>query len=315
MQPVTLLARRCAVSALRSLLRCIARTCFADVQLQADERENLGIQTEAVQMLNVARQWSAAATVLDAGPLVAVLADLRAAESAADASHEEFRRAEQLYQNDKNVARKTRDAARTQSITDEGRVVDRAQSDSFSLGPADSRDERLGAGAAGQRSSGGPRDARACGTHAAAARSAASVASRSRRSAAPRAGTPTLSGRCRRVSPSICGGHAAYSSRSAPRRPTAARPGSSRPLRGSQGRGHPASAIVRWHGASGYTRKSRPAPSFVARFDEALAWKARAVLEGDVRHRRAHRRGRCARAARRRAQRAPSPEGADEADD
>ncbi len=36
---------------------------------------------------------------------------------------EEFQRAEQLYQNDTNVARKTRDAARTQSITDEGRVA------------------------------------------------------------------------------------------------------------------------------------------------------------------------------------------------
>lgn len=97
--------------------------CFADVQLQPDERENLGIQTEAVQVLNVARQWSAAATVLDAGPLVAALSDLRAAESAAEASRDEFRRAEQLYQNDKNVARKTRDAARTQSITEEGRVA------------------------------------------------------------------------------------------------------------------------------------------------------------------------------------------------
>src|SRR4051812_48217202 len=99
------------------------KTCLADVQLQAEERENLGIQTEAVQMLNVARQWSAAATVLDAGPLVAALADLRAAESAAETSREEFRRADQLYQNDANVARKTRDAARTQAITDEGRVA------------------------------------------------------------------------------------------------------------------------------------------------------------------------------------------------
>src|SRR5262245_12415450 len=93
-------------------------SCFADIQLQPEERENLGIQTEAVQMLNVARQWSAVATVLDAGPLVGALADLRAAESTAEASREEFQRAEQLYQNDKNVARKTRDAARTQSITD-----------------------------------------------------------------------------------------------------------------------------------------------------------------------------------------------------
>jgi hypothetical protein len=110
-----------------ALLAFVAATaaacCFADVQLQAEERENLGIQTEPVQMLNTARQWSATATVLDTGPLVATLADLRAAESAAEASREEFRRAEQLYQNDNNVSRKTRDAARTQSITDEGRVA------------------------------------------------------------------------------------------------------------------------------------------------------------------------------------------------
>lgn len=101
----------------------VATRALADVRLQPEERENLGIQTEAVQMLDVARQWPAAATVLDAGPLVAVLADLRAAESAAEASREEFRRAEQLYRNDTNIARKTRDAARTQSIADEGRVA------------------------------------------------------------------------------------------------------------------------------------------------------------------------------------------------
>ncbi len=98
-------------------------SCFADVELQAQERANLGIQTEAVQMIEAARQWPAAATVLDAASLVSTLADLHAAESAAEASRDEFRRAEQLYQNDANVARKMRDAARTQSITDEGRVA------------------------------------------------------------------------------------------------------------------------------------------------------------------------------------------------
>ena len=98
-------------------------SCLADVTLEAEERENLGIQTQAVQMLDVARQWSAAATVIDVAPLVASLADLHAAESAAEASRDEFRRAEQLYQNDANVARKARDAARTQAITDEGRVT------------------------------------------------------------------------------------------------------------------------------------------------------------------------------------------------
>ena len=98
-------------------------SCFADVDLQGEERENLGIRTEAVQMVEAARQWPAAATVLDAAPLVATLADLHAAESAAEASREEFQRSEQLYRNDANVARKVRDAARTQSITDEGRVA------------------------------------------------------------------------------------------------------------------------------------------------------------------------------------------------
>lgn len=123
-QPTAAPARATVAIGVFALVAALCGTrCFADVQLEAEERENLGIQTEAVQMLSVARQWSAAATVLDAGPLVAALADLRAAESAAEASREEFRRAEQLYQNDKNVARKTRDAARTQSITDEGRAA------------------------------------------------------------------------------------------------------------------------------------------------------------------------------------------------
>ena len=116
--------RMLARATLFAFVAAVAGTsCFADVQLQAEERENLGIQTEPVQMLNVARQWSAAATVLDAGPLVAALTDLRAAEATAEASREEFKRADQLYRNDTNVARKTRDAARTQSITDEGRVA------------------------------------------------------------------------------------------------------------------------------------------------------------------------------------------------
>jgi hypothetical protein len=96
---------------------------FADVALKTEERQNLGIQTEAVQMLDAARQWPAAATVLDAASLVTMLSDLQAAESAAEASREEYRRSEQLYQNDANVARKARDAARTQAITDEGKVA------------------------------------------------------------------------------------------------------------------------------------------------------------------------------------------------
>src|SRR5262249_14449790 len=58
-----------------------ATSCFADLTLEAEERENLGIQIETVKVIDVARQWPAAATVMDAAPLVASLAELRAAES------------------------------------------------------------------------------------------------------------------------------------------------------------------------------------------------------------------------------------------
>jgi hypothetical protein len=100
----------------------IAATAYADVELTSEQRENLGIRTESVGTVKVARSWAASAQVLDISTLVTSLGELRAAEQAAIASRDEADRSERLYQNDRNVARKVVDAARLQRITDEGRV-------------------------------------------------------------------------------------------------------------------------------------------------------------------------------------------------
>jgi hypothetical protein len=109
------------------LVAVIAGSCVsrarADVELKDEEREHLGIQTEPVRLMEAPRSWPAAASVVDVSTLIASLSDLQAAESAAAASAEEAQRTETLYHEDKNVSRKTLDAARTQAITDQGRVT------------------------------------------------------------------------------------------------------------------------------------------------------------------------------------------------
>jgi hypothetical protein len=257
-------------------------SCFADVTLQAEERENLGIQTETVRMLDVARRWRAAATVLDAAPLVASLADLHAAESAADASREEFRRAEQLYQNDANVARKARDAARTQSITDEGRVTT-ARSQLLSawgqtivaMNPA-ARERLIGDLLAGRAvlvraepMQPLPQDARL---------SRADVSSLN----GPARWTATVLGPLPQSSAPAFAGAILLSV------PTSLAAG--QPLQASlaeaqatvHGPSVPASAIVRWHGAE-WVYEEKPANTFVRRaVRRGTRVEGRALLQGDV---------------------------------
>jgi len=261
--------------------------CFADVQLQAEERENLGIQTEAVQMLNVARQWSAAATVLDAGPLVAALADLRAAESAAETSREEFRRADQLYQSDTNVARKTRDAARTQSITDEGRVATVRSQLLSAWGPSIlamslSVRERLVGDLLGGRATlvraepmqPLPQEARFSRVE------LLSLNGPARWTAAvlgplPQASAPAFAGAILLSAPAS-GTAAALSAG----QPLQARLVESQPS--VRGPSVPASAIVRWHGAE-WVYQEKPANNFVRHaVRRGARVEGRAVLEGEV---------------------------------
>jgi len=96
---------------------------WAEVTLTAEQRENLGIATEPFRPTQIEPQVPAAGQVLDASTLIGTLGDLRTAEISAIASREESNRTEQLYRDDKNVARKAFDAARIQANTDETRVT------------------------------------------------------------------------------------------------------------------------------------------------------------------------------------------------
>ena len=96
---------------------------LAEVTLNAEQRENLGIATEAFRVIDVAPRWPASGQVLDPSTLIAALGDLRTAEITAIASRQEANRMELLYRDDQNVARKAVDAARIQANTDETRVA------------------------------------------------------------------------------------------------------------------------------------------------------------------------------------------------
>jgi hypothetical protein len=100
----------------------VSSATFADVELKAEERENLGIQTQPAQPIEVPRRWQASAQVLDVTPLITTLSELQAAETAAGASRAEAERSERLYKEDTNIARKALDAARAQAMTDETRA-------------------------------------------------------------------------------------------------------------------------------------------------------------------------------------------------
>ena len=100
----------------------IAVPAFADVELEAEQRESLGIRTEPARAIDAPRSWPASAQVLDSAPLVTALGELRSAETAAAASRAEAARSEQLYREETNIARKTLDAARAQAIADEARL-------------------------------------------------------------------------------------------------------------------------------------------------------------------------------------------------
>ena len=104
---------------------CFAVTTpvWASVTLNADQRENLGIETEAFRVIPIAKQWPASGQVLDGSTLIAALGELRTAELTASASRAEASRAELLYQDDRNIARKALEAARIQASTDDTRVA------------------------------------------------------------------------------------------------------------------------------------------------------------------------------------------------
>jgi len=108
--------------AMSTALAFTAGYAQAEVQLTAQQRDNLGIKTTVLTTTEVGRTYSATAQVLDATPLVTLLSDLRAAQVAAAASHSELERAQKLHADEANVSLKVVEAARTQSAADTGRV-------------------------------------------------------------------------------------------------------------------------------------------------------------------------------------------------
>jgi len=100
----------------------VSTAALADVELKAEEREDLGIRTELAQPVAASRHWPASAQVLDVTPLITALSELHAAETAAAVSRAEAQRSERLYNEDTNIARKALDAARAQAMADEARV-------------------------------------------------------------------------------------------------------------------------------------------------------------------------------------------------
>jgi hypothetical protein len=100
----------------------VATPVFADVELEAEQRDSLGIEAEPARAIEAPRTWPASAQVLDSTPLVTALGELRSAETAAAGSRAEADRSEQLYREETNIARKTLDAARTQAIADQARL-------------------------------------------------------------------------------------------------------------------------------------------------------------------------------------------------
>jgi multidrug efflux system membrane fusion protein len=94
----------------------------AALELDAKVRDNFDLATLAVAQGTVAQQWQTVAQVLDASPLVMLVADLHAARAADAASASELKRVQALYQDDNGVALKLVEAARAQAAADDSKL-------------------------------------------------------------------------------------------------------------------------------------------------------------------------------------------------
>jgi hypothetical protein len=103
-------------------LALAAAQAKADVTLDARQRDILGIETVTLAGVDVSPTREAAAEVLDPTPLITLLGELRAARAAASGSRNELERSERLYKGEANVSLKAVEAARTQALTDGGRL-------------------------------------------------------------------------------------------------------------------------------------------------------------------------------------------------
>ena len=103
-------------------LAAVAFPAWADVKLEAAQRESLGIETARLAPADAVRSLHAVAQVLDSAPLIALLSELQAADAAVSGSRSEAQRAQQLYSADNNVSLKALEAARAQAAGDVARA-------------------------------------------------------------------------------------------------------------------------------------------------------------------------------------------------
>ena len=102
----------------------LSGTCAAAaVHLDAQQRDNLGIATAPLALVDAPRTWAATAQVLDPTPLVTLAGELAAAQAAAEGSRHELERAVELHAADATVSQKAVEAARAQALGDAGRAA------------------------------------------------------------------------------------------------------------------------------------------------------------------------------------------------
>ncbi|HYM36407.1 MAG TPA: hypothetical protein VET48_13495, partial [Steroidobacteraceae bacterium] len=106
------------------IMLLVATSSFAaEVKLESEQRESLGIETAAPLTVDVPRHIQASAQVVDPSALIALMGDLHAAQLTASSSRNELERLERLHADDANVSLKAVEAARAQAAVDSGKAL------------------------------------------------------------------------------------------------------------------------------------------------------------------------------------------------
>jgi hypothetical protein len=94
----------------------------AGVHMDAATQERTGVAIAAIEAISAPRSVDGYARIMDVGPLAAIDAEVGAAQSAATASHEEYRRLQALAAADQAASVRSVEAARAQANADGARA-------------------------------------------------------------------------------------------------------------------------------------------------------------------------------------------------
>lgn len=93
------------------------------VHMDAESQTRMGVRVAAIEAANAPRSTQGYARVMDVGPLAAIDAEVGAADAAAAASLEEYRRLSRLAAQDQAASRRAVEAARAQAAADSSRAM------------------------------------------------------------------------------------------------------------------------------------------------------------------------------------------------